>query len=119
MSQAKVSFGARAATVVYDPKRTSPEQVARGLTEYGYRSEALGERRKELVFALPGLQDFEERERLEREVVKFPGVVEASVDLLGKRARLVVETNLLSSKELLAYFRQRGLEPRLVGGKPE
>ncbi len=81
VASASVNFAAEKATVEYDPKITSPDEVIGVIEGAGYGTDV-----RETTFGVTGMTCASCVGRVERALKKIPGVLEATVNLANEKA---------------------------------
>ncbi|HUH13705.1 MAG TPA: heavy metal translocating P-type ATPase [Longimicrobiales bacterium] len=101
--EASVNFGSEKAQVVFDPAATSPSTLVQVVRDTGY-----GALVRDLVLSIQGLEMAVSGERLERELMRVPGVLSAEVNLAGEQARVELLEGAVESAELGAAVERAG-----------
>ncbi|MCC7428321.1 MAG: copper-translocating P-type ATPase [Alphaproteobacteria bacterium] len=103
VASASVNFASEAANVAYDPSRTSPAALAAAVADAGYE---VPEEVRE--FRIEGMTCASCAGRVEKALAAVPGVIEASVNLVGETARVKAPAGVVDIASLAAAVEDAG-----------
>ena len=103
VSEASVNYGTERATVVYDPARVGAGEIVGAVRAAGYDA-----RTESVVLDVAGLEWAVSGERLERELLRVPGVLGAAANLGTGQARVELLADAASPEALGAAVESAG-----------
>jgi Cu+-exporting ATPase len=114
VSAAGVNLATRRASLTYDEEAIGPEQIIEAVTETGYTAGTA-----EYEVGVGGMSCASCSARLERALVRTPGVLQANVNLATQRATLRYIPAVLGPGEICRVIEETGYEPRPEEGGAE
>ncbi|WP_426754621.1 heavy metal translocating P-type ATPase [Myxococcus sp. Y35] len=121
VEEASVNFATQRAQVLYDPRRTSRDVLARAVVEAGYEvpAPAPAVRPESVEMDVLGMTCAACVRRIEKALGAVRGVASASVNLALKRAKVTYDPSLTSPAQLAEAVKQAGYQvpdvPRAQG----
>jgi len=115
IQEANVNLATEKATVTYDPAQTSLDQIQAAVEKAGYGVRDLPKHPEprvatELTLPIEGMTCASCVRRVERSLVKLPGVQEASVNLATEMARVVFDPTVVGFPQLKEAVTKAGYQ---------
>lgn len=115
VEHAELSFAASRLAVEYDPRRASYAEIARAVTDLGYRVEEPRAPVQSGVLEIGGMDCADCVRKVERAVAALPGVRSAQVTFATGRMEVRYDPAVLSLDRIARTVRETGYEARIEG----